>query len=237
MLVVPIAISSHPNGLRGRSHASAAPVSPTRVRPATRSPSLAAGTSTGAKEPTMTTQVRPATQTTPVSPVVFAVGGAAVSAGLTAYGTFKEDNLARDAIPWLFINLPIIVVATAVIFGLVARYAGHDTSGARTARTALILSLAAVATGERGVCRDVGAPGRGRPDEPGEEVPPAPRRARAGCRNHEPGRRRDAGGCLVVCTPVTDADRGRLAELTARPPESALCPVHAAAQCRIASGV
>jgi len=42
---------------------------------------------------------------------------------------------------------------------------------------------------------------------------------------------------LVVYTPVTDADRGRLAELTARPPASALCPVHAAAQRRIASGV
>jgi len=92
---------------------------------------------------------------------------AASSSGGTATSTFKEDNLARDAIPWLFINLPIIVVATAVIFGLVARYAVHDTSGARTARTALIVSLAAVATGEHGVCRDVGAPGRGRPDEPG----------------------------------------------------------------------
>jgi transcriptional regulator with XRE-family HTH domain len=42
---------------------------------------------------------------------------------------------------------------------------------------------------------------------------------------------------MVVYTPVTDADRASLAELTARPPESALCPVHAAAQRPLASGV
>jgi transcriptional regulator with XRE-family HTH domain len=35
---------------------------------------------------------------------------------------------------------------------------------------------------------------------------------------------------LVVYTPVGDADRIRFAELTARPPEYALCPVHAAAR-------
>lgn len=34
---------------------------------------------------------------------------------------------------------------------------------------------------------------------------------------------------IVCMTPVSDFDRVRLAELTARPPERALCPVHAAA--------
>jgi hypothetical protein len=41
---------------------------------------------------------------------------------------------------------------------------------------------------------------------------------------------------MVVYTPVTGADRERLAELTARSPGSAMCPVHAAAQSRVASG-
>jgi hypothetical protein len=94
----------------------------------------------------MTTQVHPARRTSTASPVLFGLAGAAVSAGLTAYGTFKEHLLPGDTAGWLFINLPIIAVATAVIFGVVVRYALHDTSGARAARTALILSLAGVAT-------------------------------------------------------------------------------------------
>jgi hypothetical protein len=78
--------------------------------------------------------------------VPFALGGAAVAAGLTAYGTFKEHIQPGDTTAWLFVNLPIIGVATAVIFGVVVRYALRDPRGARAARTALILSFAGVAT-------------------------------------------------------------------------------------------
>jgi hypothetical protein len=74
------------------------------------------------------------------------LGGAAVAAGLTACGTFKEHIQPGDTTAWLFVNLPIIGVATAVIFGVVVRYALRDPSGARAARTALILSFAGVAT-------------------------------------------------------------------------------------------
>ena len=94
----------------------------------------------------MTTQTVPATRNPTASPVLFALAGAAMSTGLTAYGTFKEHDQPGDTTAWLYINLPIIAVATAVIFGVVVRYALHDISGGRTARTGLILSLAAVAT-------------------------------------------------------------------------------------------
>jgi len=94
----------------------------------------------------MTTQAHPATRTSTASLILFALAGAVVSAGLTAYGTFKEDNHPGDTRAWLLVNLPIIAIATAVIFGTAVRYALRDGSGSRAARTALILSVAGVAT-------------------------------------------------------------------------------------------
>jgi hypothetical protein len=93
----------------------------------------------------MTTQAKPATRISTASPILFALAGAAVSAVLTAYGTFKGGH-GHSADEWLLVNLPIIAIATAVIFGTAVRYALRDGSGSRAARTALILAVAGVAT-------------------------------------------------------------------------------------------
>ena len=92
--------------------------------------------------PSTTQQV----QTTTANPVAFAVGGAATSAALTAYGTFKEDNQPGDLPGWLFINLPIIAVATVLVFAVVVRRALRRRDAEPVARTALVLSLLAVAS-------------------------------------------------------------------------------------------
>jgi len=79
-------------------------------------------------------------------PWIYAVGGAVTSMALTAYGTFKEETTLPGDVPvWLFINVPIIVIATAVVFGLVVpRVRRSDTDA--PARAALVLSLVGLAT-------------------------------------------------------------------------------------------
>jgi hypothetical protein len=89
------------------------------------------------------------TTTTPTRaarPWLFAAGGAAASMALTAYGSFKEANEPGDVPGWLFINVPIILAVTALVFGLaVVRALGSDDPET-PARTALVLSLIGLAT-------------------------------------------------------------------------------------------
>jgi hypothetical protein len=93
----------------------------------------------------MTTATRTGRSTSP-APWPYAVGGAAVSLVLTAYGTFKEDNLPGDLPGWLFINVPIIVVATALVFGLVVPRVLRSEHPETPGRAALVLSLIELAT-------------------------------------------------------------------------------------------
>jgi hypothetical protein len=94
----------------------------------------------------MSTAAHPATRNAGASPMLFAVTGAAVSVALTGYGTFKEDNLPGDLPVWLFTNLPIIAVATVLVFTVFVRRALRQHDPGATARTALVLALVAVAT-------------------------------------------------------------------------------------------
>lgn len=97
------------------------------------------------REQEMSTTTHPV-QTTTARPVGFAAAGAATSTALTAYGTFKEDNLPGDLPTWLFINLPIIAVATVLVFTVFVRRALRHHDPEPAARTALVLSLLAVAS-------------------------------------------------------------------------------------------
>jgi hypothetical protein len=80
------------------------------------------------------------------APWIYAAGGAGASVALTAYGSFKGDNLPGDVPGWVFINVPIIVVATALVFGLVVPRALRSDDPQAPARAALVLSLLGVAT-------------------------------------------------------------------------------------------
>lgn len=80
------------------------------------------------------------------TPVGFAIGGAALAAALTAYGTFKGENRAGDMPVWLFINLPIIGVATVLVFAVFVRRALRYEEADPVSRTALVLALLAVAS-------------------------------------------------------------------------------------------
>lgn len=92
----------------------------------------------------MTTATRTGRATS--APGLFALGGAAAAMALTAYGTFKEGNQPGDVPGWLFINVPIIVVATALVFGLVVPRVLRSDDVEAPARAALVLSLLGVAT-------------------------------------------------------------------------------------------
>jgi hypothetical protein len=66
--------------------------------------------------------------------------------GLTAYGSFKDDSQPGDLPGWLFINVPIIVVATALVFGLVVPRVLRSEHPETPGRAALVLSLIELAT-------------------------------------------------------------------------------------------
>ncbi len=85
-------------------------------------------------------------QTATAAPVGFAAGGAGLAAALTAYGTFKGDELPGDLPTWLFINLPIIGVATSLVFAVIVRRALRRQGAEPVSRTALVLALLAVAS-------------------------------------------------------------------------------------------
>lgn len=85
-------------------------------------------------------------QGTPTRLTIFAVSGAALSAVFTAFGTFKGHTQPGDQQVWLFINLPIVVAATILVFAVIVRRALLDTGPERAARTGLVLSLLAVAS-------------------------------------------------------------------------------------------
>ena len=93
----------------------------------------------------MTTTAQAGRSTTR-SVIAFAVGGATLSVALTAYGTFKEDNLPGDTAGWLFINVPVIVSVTVLVFGLVVPRALRSDDPDGPARAALVLSLLGLAT-------------------------------------------------------------------------------------------
>jgi hypothetical protein len=93
----------------------------------------------------MTTATRTDRSTSPSW--IFAVGGAAASMALTAYGSFKEEVILPGDVPgWLFINVPIIIVATALVFGLVVSRVLRSDDPEAGARAALVLSLVGLAT-------------------------------------------------------------------------------------------
>jgi hypothetical protein len=94
----------------------------------------------------MSTAAHPQTRGLAARPALFAVAGAGLSVALTAYGTFKEDNLPGDLPVWLFGNLSIIAVATVLVFGVFVRRALRQQDPAPIARTSLVLGLLAVAT-------------------------------------------------------------------------------------------
>ena len=94
----------------------------------------------------MSTAAHPSTRGLVVTPVLFAVVGAALSVALTGYGTFKEDNLPGDLPVWLFGNLPIIAVATVLVFAVFVRRGLRHRDPAAIARTSLVLAMLAVAT-------------------------------------------------------------------------------------------
>jgi hypothetical protein len=85
-------------------------------------------------------------ETTSIGAAGFAAGGAVLSAVLTGYGTFKEDNLPGDLPGWLFVNLPIIAITTVLVFAVFVRRALRRPGAEPPARTALVLSLLAVAS-------------------------------------------------------------------------------------------
>jgi hypothetical protein len=87
-----------------------------------------------------------ATPTRAVRPGRYAIGGATVSVALTAYGSFKEGVQPGDVPGWLFINVPIIAVFTALVFGLVVPRVLRSEDDETPGRAALILSLVGLAT-------------------------------------------------------------------------------------------
>ena len=91
---------------------------------------------------TSSTTTRP---TTP-APMLFAIGGALASLALTAYGTFKEDNQAGDVPGYVFIDAPIILITTAIVFGLVVPRVLRSGDPETPARAALVLALVGLAT-------------------------------------------------------------------------------------------
>ena len=88
------------------------------------------------------TPTRPPT----VAPMAFAIGGAAASLALTAYGAFKDDNQAGDVPGYVFIDGPIILITTAIVFGLVVPRVLRSTDPETPARAALVLALVGLAT-------------------------------------------------------------------------------------------
>jgi hypothetical protein len=95
------------------------------------------------QEATMTTAT-PTVRST--MPWAYAVGGAAVSLALTAYGTFKEELQPGDVPGWLFINVPIILVATALVFGLAVAPVLRSEDADTPTHAALILALVGLGT-------------------------------------------------------------------------------------------
>jgi len=93
----------------------------------------------------MSTAAHPTTHSAAATPALLAVAGASLSVALTGYGTFKEDNLPGDLPVWLFGNLPVIAVATVLVFAVFVRRALRQHDPAAIARTSLVLSLLAVA--------------------------------------------------------------------------------------------
>jgi hypothetical protein len=78
--------------------------------------------------------------------MVFAIGGAAVSLALTAYGSFKDDNQAGDVPGYVFIDGPIILITTAIVFGLVVPRVLRSGDPETPGRAALVLALVGLAT-------------------------------------------------------------------------------------------
>ena len=92
---------------------------------------------------TTPTQTR---RTPSAAPMAFAIGGAVASLALTAYGTFKEDNLPGDVAGYVFIDGPIILITTAIVFGLVVPRVLRSSDPETPARAALVLALVGLVT-------------------------------------------------------------------------------------------
>jgi hypothetical protein len=88
---------------------------------------------------TTTSTHRPPANTRQVVP--FAIAGTITALALTAIGTIGRDNNRHDTADWLTLNVPIILVAGALVFGLVVP---RINRGARPSTGALVLGVLAL---------------------------------------------------------------------------------------------
>ena len=88
---------------------------------------------------TTTSTHRPPANTRQVA--AFAVAGTVTALALTAIGTIGGDNDRYDTTDWLTLNVPIVLVTGALVFGLVVP---RINRGARPATGALVLGVLAL---------------------------------------------------------------------------------------------
>jgi hypothetical protein len=102
---------------------------------------LTASTDQHPLEETMTTTSthRPPANIRQIVP--FAVAGTVTALALTAIGTIGGENDRYDATDWLTVSVPIVLVAGAVVFGLVVP---RIIRGARASTGGLVLGVLAL---------------------------------------------------------------------------------------------